>query len=711
MGSQKEENDILVEFEKNYAEGQEWLNPHFDEIEANKTFAYEEQWDENERASREKDVQSKRPCLQFNKTLRLGKRLINDVEQMKLGIKVTPVDNGADPLIAEAINVVIKKIEKENKCQSIRNQSFDDAIFGNFGFYRIYDDWENERSFRKKIVVKRIVDNRAVLFQKSCIEPDLSDSEWFIIRERLPEALAKAKYPDVDFKVNYPADTGIIWDNGNGYCIAEMFCLKYKKATLVLLDDKTVLGSSLIDETGKQFWKSLSPGYENQAVFLDELDDTGRLLWENLPKTFQKQWSRQSHKKTWMWYKFAGRKVISTAEWKGLMAPVVFVKAREYWIKGKRNWMCLTTVLRDPQVLYNYYRSTQAERLTMAADAPWLLTAEHIAGFEDLWKTAHLKPLRYLLYNLRHNGEELPAPQRTPPIVGDPGLDVEVQRLDQEMLDIPGTNLASLGESSGERTGKAILVRQRQSEIINADYAGGYVESLYHEGKIILDLIPKVYTWDQIVEMLGEDKKSLAEAIQNKGLMGFGNGRYDLEIEIGSVSNTAREDEKAFWEAMIQANPQIAPLVMDKLVETVGNRHAKLLAKRFQAMMPPEVRNITEDGTGEFDEVAYEVNRVKQEMGQQMQAMQEQVQGALQQGEAAKQENVKLKSDMTLKQRELDLKELELALKADEIQIRAGEANAKIDLEYTKIRAQMASNRDRKPDNGGSGNKSGNVQA
>lgn len=712
--SAQEELDALAFYEQCYAEGKSFLGPHHTTADENEEFAFKEQWDKAERREREGDPTSKRPCLTFNKTLRIGKRIVNDVKQAKFGIKYVPVDNGADPIRAMVYNTVVRKIERDNRCETIRQVGFEQALFGGFGFWRVYTDWDHEMSFEKKIVTKRIVNRKQVLFSKASIEPDLSDCTWFIVHEVMALATAKSKFPKVDFSTTEGSDMPAAWSDGKeGVVISEQFCLKYKPATLIRFSSDRVMKSALVDDATKAMWQAMSPdGYPEQLMWQSDLTDEQKILWEALPQAYKKTVSRPGHKKVWVWYKFAGRQIIKTQDWDGSIAPIVFCRGREVWFKGERSWQAITTWLKDPQRLYNYYRSTQSERMTIAADAPWLLTAEHIAGYEQVWKTAHTRPLRYLLYNLKGaTNEELPAPQRTQPITGDPGLDREVERLDQEMLDIAGMNLASLGEPSGERTGKAILVRQRQGELVNADYSEGYIEALHREGQIYLDLIPKTYTWEQAMALLSDEDKELAQQIQEKGISGWGNGRYDLEIEIGSVSSTVREDEKQFWTDMIQANPQVAPLVMDKLVETMGSKHSKVIGKRFQAMLPPQAQGITETSDG--NQPNPEVQQIQQQAQQQMEQMGTQMQEMQAAGKELQTENETLKMDNTVKIRELDIKEQELAIKREELQIKKIELELKYGAEKIKLglEAKRVENESRNASNGSSENKAGNVQA
>ena len=66
---------------------------------------------------------------------------------------------------------------------------------------------------------------------------------------------------------------------------------------------------------------------------------------------------------------------------------------------------------------------------------------------------------------------------------------------------------ASLGARSNETSGRAIMARQREGDVSTFHFIDNVRRSIRHTGRILLDLIPRVYTGQRIVRVLGEDGK------------------------------------------------------------------------------------------------------------------------------------------------------------------------------------------------------------
>ncbi len=64
---------------------------------------------------------------------------------------------------------------------------------------------------------------------------------------------------------------------------------------------------------------------------------------------------------------------------------------------------------------------------------------------------------------------------------------------------------ASLGARSNETSGRAILARQREGDVSTYHFIDNLSRALKHGGKILIDLIPKVYTGARIVRVLGPE--------------------------------------------------------------------------------------------------------------------------------------------------------------------------------------------------------------
>ena len=109
---------------------------------------------------------------------------------------------------------------------------------------------------------------------------------------------------------------------------------------------------------------------------------------------------------------------------------------------------------------------------------------------------------------------------------------------------------ASLGARSNETSGRAILARQREGDVSTFHFIDNLSRAIRHGGRVLLDLIPKVYTTERMIRVLGEDLKPSSVQIAPTGepvrpttdpagtiighVYDIGAGKYDLTVAAGS---------------------------------------------------------------------------------------------------------------------------------------------------------------------------------
>ncbi len=97
------------------------------------------------------------------------------------------------------------------------------------------------------------------------------------------------------------------------------------------------------------------------------------------------------------------------------------------------------------------------------------------------------------------------SPQRAQPPVSSSGLMQEIALASDDMKRTTGIYDASLGNRSNETSGVAIQQRQMEAQVGTSIYADNMVKAIHQAGKIIVDMIPKVYDTQRVVRVLGED--------------------------------------------------------------------------------------------------------------------------------------------------------------------------------------------------------------
>lgn len=211
---------------------------------------------------------------------------------------------------------------------------------------------------------------------------------------------------------------------------------------------------------------------------------------------------------------------------------------------------------------------------------------------------------------------------------------------------------ASLGARSNETSGRAIMARQREGDVSTFHFIDNLSRAIRHGGRILIDLIPKVYSGERIVRVLGYDgtpqnvrlgagqgdtASGATEAgagqdqatpidpatgqampvppnMRFDGVYDLAVGKYDLVVEAGPSFSTRRQEAAEQMTEFVRAFPQAAPVLGDLMAKNMDWPGADEIAARLKRLLPPQA---LEDGG-----LPPEVQEKMQEMGQALGEMQ-----------------------------------------------------------------------------------------
>jgi len=521
----------------------------------------EGQWPAEIRAQRREE---KRPCLTINKLRKFVNLLVGEQRQMRPGIKVRPIGNGASVEIAEIYQDIIRHIEYISNAEVAYDTAYSHALQAGFGYWRILIDYADDVSFQKEIKIKRILNPFSVYFDQSAEEFDYSDARYAFIATFMPKD---------EFKELYPEASTHWFDQGVGESYANWF-----------ESDKV--------RVAEYFFKIPA------TKVLVELDTGAVYLWS--PEEFEAKKAADvaiaqfREVKTYdiVWCKINGFEVLEgPVIWPGRYIPIVPVLGDEVNVEGKRIYRSVIRDAKDPQRMYNYWVTTATELVALSPKAPYLVTPEQIEGHEHMWKNANIKNYPYLLYNAA--GSPHP-PKREPQVQVPSGVISQLQISDNDIKDTLGLYDPFVGKESNERSGRAILLRQQQARIGAFIYFDNFLRALTYSGRILVDLIPKVYNDYRVFQILREDGSMKTIEI-NKRVIGKNGlpetwnditvGTYDVYVEGGLVSPTRRAEAAETMIQFLQYAPQVAPLILDLVAKNLDIPGGQEIARRIEAFM------------------------------------------------------------------------------------------------------------------------------
>jgi len=317
---------------------------------------------------------------------------------------------------------------------------------------------------------------------------------------------------------------------------------------------------------------------------------------------------------------------------------------------------------------------------------------------EKEWQTANTANHAYLPYNhVDENGNPIPGPNRTQPATVETGLNQIAMGASDDIKAETGQYDASLGQKSNETSGRAIMARQREGDTATFHYVDNLARAVRHVGRIILDMIPRIYDTQRIALILGEDDSQSNVTIDPKNpeamteyrdeqgeikrIFNPNIGTYDIYTTTGPSFTTRRVEAVEAMTSMTQANPQLWQVIGDLLIKNMDWPGAEEMADRMKLTLLPAVQQEMNKDAG-APEVPPQVQQAMQQMQEQMgqldhvvQAMQSELEQKEQEAGAAKLAVQKAQSECISLKLEIEKRDaLEEIRDAQEMQMPAEQA-------------------------------------
>jgi hypothetical protein len=582
------------------------------------------QWPDQIRQSRDGD---NRPCLTINKVRQHNLQIINDAKQNKPSIKTLPIDGQADVQIAKILDGIMRHIEYNSHAEIAYDTATEFAVQGGLGYWRVITDYAHDGSFEQEIFIRRVKDPLCVYLDPDIQSADGADAKFGFVFEDVPKEEYESMYPEEDqASVTFPMEaTGDPWLDKNHVRVCEYFYRAEKKDMLI---NHPVKGPMKLSEVADE--------KERESL----LDD----------KSVKKREVSEPHFK---WCKIAGDKIIDRKEWPGRYLPIVRVVGEEIVINGKVERKGHTRNMKDGQRMYNYMTSANVEYIALQTKTPYVAPVEAIEGYEDEWANANKDNKAYLPYNgLREDGSAIERPMREQPPVGASAYLQAMQTAQQELMMTSGQYQEQFGAPSNADAGVAIAARQRQGDKATYHFIDNVARAIRYTGRIMVDLIPKVYDTERVVRIVGEDgsedfaqinpeqphavgtpdgapaqmppqgadKPTAAESAQliyNPGI-----GRYDVTVEVGPNYETRRQEAFHALTQIMSQDQDLMKVAGDLLFKAADFPMADEVAERLHRTIPPEIL-----GEGQSPQ-EQDMEQKMQQMGQMIEHLTSELQDA-----------------------------------------------------------------------------------
>ena len=557
-----------------------------------------------------------RPTLTINKLPQHVRQVTNDQRQNRPSGKVIPADDNADPEVAEIYNGMVRHIEYISDADVAYDTACENQVSYGEGYIRIITEYCDDNSFDQDIKIMRVRNSFSVYMDPTIQDPCGADAKWCFITEDILRSDYERMFPD-GTPISSLQSLGVgdqsinVWINEDTVRIAEYYYVDYDKATL-----------------------HLYPG--NITAF--EGSPEAKQLKEMGVKPLR---TRQVDAQRVKWCKTNGYEMLEERDWVGKFIPVVRVIGNEFQVDGRIYISGLVRNAKDAQRMYNYWVSQEAEMLALAPKAPFIGYGGQFEGYEMQWKTANTQNWPYLEVNpdvTDGNGAVLPLPQRAAPPLPQTGLIQAKMGASDDIKSTTGQYDTSLGATSNERSGKAIMARERQSDTGTYHYVDNLARAIRHVTRQLVDIIPKIYDTQRVARIIGMDGETemvkidptqpepVKKIVDNQGIeidkiYNPSVGKYDVVVTTGPSYMTKRQEALDAMGMILQSNPQLWSVAGDLFIKNMDWPGAQEMAKRFAKIIDPKIM-ADSDESPEMQQAKQQMEAMAQELNQLHEMMQ-----------------------------------------------------------------------------------------
>jgi hypothetical protein len=614
------DDDIIAEAKKRWERCQGYYSTARENALADTKFANGDDYNGSQWDADSRNARAGRPCLTFNKTRQHNLQIVNDARQNKAQIKVTPTGGRATYEAAKVLSGIVRRIEYQSKAVDAYSTGIFHQVEHGTGYARVVTEYLDDSVTDQEIYIRRVGDPRSVYLDPDAKEYDRSDMRFAFIFNDIERSVYEAEHGDGDMPASTTFGHTDGWNDEDHVREAEYFRRSDQQDELhLLLRGETIRDSDI------------------------PTDDMGKLVRQQIIR------SRKFTSPRIEWFHIMGDRIEEREDWPGKYIPIVPFYGEQSVVDGIYDCKGHTRALISANRMYNFWGSNAVEQVAAQTKNPWLVDLKAIEGVEEYWNNANIENRPYLPYNsIDDSSQPIAKPERiNPPQMAQAFIQgMEIAR--QDMMMVSGQYQANVGAQSNEISGTAINARQRQGDNATYHFVDNQAKAIRQIGRIVLDLIPKIYDTARVTKIMAEDGSDSdvhlvpnapephqmvaqgqdgqpqpvtpqqADAIDadpdqpNVRIIFNPNiGRYDVEADVGPAYGTQRQEAANAFAQIMARNPAAFQLIGDFWAQNSDFPGADDLADRLKRGLPPQYKG------GAPDPQVMQLQQAMQQQGQQ----------------------------------------------------------------------------------------------
>lgn len=542
-------------------------------------------WEDDARRARET---AKRPVLNADELGQYINQVINDVRANKRAIRVTQEGAGATDKRAQHRANLIRQIEYRSNAQWVYAGMFENTVQRSYGHLRVKPVWSSPTSDVQELRIVGMPNPDLVTPDPDFLIPTGEDYKYLFNGEWFNEKDFKARWPKaklISFDADQQRTAGVEWLNvgARRLLVAEQWYIETKKRQLL----------RVVIQPPAPIQPGVRPPEPPKIItfFEDEKDKLAQFKAMKLAPEPVREVDYPYVKMCMV----NGLEILEEHPFPGTSIPFVSCYGKVLYAKDSgattRKIMSMIRLGRDPQMLYAYMITQEAEIVGMIPKAPVQVVAGQLEGYETEWAKANHEPVAFLRYKATVEGlppgQLLPPPSRLDYNAGQHLGALEVckesaRRAIQAAMGI--SPLPTQAQRKNEKSGKALEQIESASQKGSFHFIDNFDAAIQRTGAILDELLPHYYDSLRQVTVRKPDDKAEVITINdpNDPDSQVAEGRYDVTISVGPKQDSERQAASEFADLVVGNLGQVlAPIIgPQKMAELIS------LAIRLKSVGP-----------------------------------------------------------------------------------------------------------------------------
>ncbi len=524
-------------------------------------------------------IDNKKPRFTFDKATPIVKQISGEMKKADFGIKVLPMDSGADNDLADTMNGMVRNIQAISNAKHTYNAAGKSMVTGGFDGWEVVQKYVDDNSFDQDLVIQHIpsaVDSLYLGVESLMQDGSDSMTGWKLVPLSIDEY--NERYPENENRgksVNTNRTHRRFEQKPEQIIVADFYYKTKADANLVMMTDGKVY------EDNDDFNKVKDELAQRNPPITIALDDDGEEK-RRKRKRF-KVMHRQFDGNDWL---------IPAAETVFSFIPLIPTYGNFKVRDGKIIYFGAVEKLIDPCRVYNYARSRQIQEGALSPLDKIFMTPEQIGANKDKIQTMNTNNDPVQVWT--HVADQ-PPPFKMGTSAINQGLAETAASANADVSQAAGLFAANMGDNPGLQSGVAIDALKESGDTGTIDYFESQEIAICHTARILVDAIPRAYDGARQVRILGEDNTvnmvQLNEKVRDQQtgdvvmLNDLSVGKYDVTCTVGKSFKNRQQETVAAITEVAGVDPTFLQEGADIFLSNITAPGMDLLAERKRAQL------------------------------------------------------------------------------------------------------------------------------